>query len=75
MLQMSPQSLQYLSENQLKYLGPKPLKILARKLKKYYDQLQIYDSAYQTKSDIKLLVIKTFILHNFKYYLDSEFSS
>ncbi|XP_047523419.1 uncharacterized protein LOC125061840 [Pieris napi] len=44
MLTMSPHNLQYLSEAQLKYLGQKPLNILARKLKKYQDQMQIYDN-------------------------------
>ncbi|XP_039745534.1 uncharacterized protein LOC120623546 [Pararge aegeria] len=42
MRHMSPQNLQYLTENQLKYLAPKSLNILGRKLKLYYDQLQLY---------------------------------
>ncbi|XP_045530069.1 uncharacterized protein LOC123717864 [Pieris brassicae] len=44
MLTMSPHNLQYLTEAQLKYLGQKPLNILARKLKKYQDQMQIYEN-------------------------------
>ncbi|CAG4921844.1 unnamed protein product [Colias eurytheme] len=45
MLEMLPQNLQHLSEAQLKYIGQKPLNILARKLKDYQDQLQIYGNS------------------------------
>ncbi|XP_050352552.1 uncharacterized protein LOC126774931 [Nymphalis io] len=43
MMVMSPQNLQHLSELQLQYIGPKPLNILARKLKIYYDQLYLFN--------------------------------
>ncbi|XP_064076860.1 uncharacterized protein LOC113392612 [Vanessa tameamea] len=57
MMAMSPLSLQYLSELQLQYIGPKPLNILARKVKAYYDQLHSNDKGIQKIPDILLYVI------------------
>ncbi|CAK1548615.1 unnamed protein product [Leptosia nina] len=50
MLKMSPHNLQYLTEAQLQYIGQKPLNILARKLKGYQDQLQIYGNGAACKT-------------------------
>ncbi|XP_034824147.1 uncharacterized protein [Maniola hyperantus] len=65
MLDMSPRSLKYLTDNQLKYLAPKPLNILSRKLKIYNDQLQLYDSGFQSKYIMKFILLNLSITYLF----------
>lgn len=57
MLIMPAQSLQYLTEIQLQYIGAKPMNILGRKLKAYQDQLQLNDVGLRIPSDLLIYVV------------------
>ncbi|KAL0849943.1 hypothetical protein ABMA28_011866 [Loxostege sticticalis] len=46
MLEIPPQTLKHVTEMQLRFIGQKPLNILAKKLSDYQDELRIYNKGY-----------------------------